>query len=53
MKAEHEIVSKNNLRISQLTQRTNQFNARTVRYDEKKLKTFLDKNYFNWIQFKR
>jgi len=47
MKAEYELVSKTIIpRISQLTQRTNQFNARTIRYDEGKIKNIsLDKNY--------
>jgi FkbH-like protein len=47
MKAElKEASDKNFPRISQLTQRTNQFNARTIRYNEEQIKNMsIDKNY--------
>ena len=47
MEAESKKASKQIFpRISQLTQRTNQFNARTIRYDENKIKNISnDKNY--------
>ena len=36
-------------RVSQLTQRTNQFNARTIRYDESKIKKISnDENYISF-----
>ena len=48
MEAEYEIVSKNIIpRVSQLTQRTNQFNARTIRYNEEEIKKIsVHENYF-------
>jgi FkbH-like protein len=47
MKAElKEASDKNFPRISQLTQRTNQFNARTIRYNEEQIKNMsIDKNF--------
>ena len=48
MEAECEVVSKNIIpRVSQLTQRTNQFNARTIRYSEEEIKKIsINENYF-------
>ena len=50
MKAELKKFNKNSFsRISQLTQRTNQFNARTIRYDENKIKSMANnKNYISY-----
>ena len=50
MKAEFKKVNEQIFpRVSQLTQRTNQFNARTIRYDESKIKKISnDENYISF-----